>query len=585
MQSLRSDQQCVKRVLQKSSRIVRRVILEHQTEFEVEFHTRRKGSSFARTRTILRNSCTFEQFKDTQEVLSILRCKTNVLQPEGFTEKIYHVGNGKELRSMVNHGLIPGGVSLRTGRQAVFFTIVNPMAYGENLCDLSQARIAPYKRTWKRFFRIQYFGAIWSTLNKEDRNFIKQDQTQLFSTTHCLQSYWESDTHEDQGSALSKECVIQRPRVVLILKFIRKVVHKIYLYKKQDHLANRHKMRRATSKPEATQQTISTEKLQDARWPNDVTKLIEMFERHQHKEQFFEDMSRKQEINKFSEESQQLLVDMNHTEIFELCNVLIAMLSPKTGSFMAVSREIWKYSLSPTTLQKTNCDFTSIPGFVVKKNSSRGPKHGVSERQLMFYKAKEMLKKTRQSKQGRHPTILSRWYEQEGYRKLSAEQNTGEKEVMLFDRIALERRLYSYDSWAVTERRTLNSSFECWWASKASSTETRICRCVEKNALKCKTPTWRKRCNLWDRYVPNINNVNEKINNSKGEKTSITMSIGQRVGAHGIPHRLVNGGDFGFVDGIPENRRESRQDTRSKDTFVLYSLLTARTTQLMRMAQ
>ena len=30
-------------------------------------------------------------------------------------------------RSMVNHGLIPGGASLRTGRQAVFFTTVNPM--------------------------------------------------------------------------------------------------------------------------------------------------------------------------------------------------------------------------------------------------------------------------------------------------------------------------------------------------------------------------------------------------------------------------------------------------------------------------
>ena len=27
----------------------------------------------------------------------------------------------------MNHGLIPGGVSLRTGRQGVFFTVVNPM--------------------------------------------------------------------------------------------------------------------------------------------------------------------------------------------------------------------------------------------------------------------------------------------------------------------------------------------------------------------------------------------------------------------------------------------------------------------------
>ena len=43
-----------------------------------------------------------------------------------------------------------------------------------------------------------------------------------------------------------------------------------------------------------------------------------MFEKHRHKEQFLKDMSQEQEINRFSEESQKLLVDMNHTEIFDL---------------------------------------------------------------------------------------------------------------------------------------------------------------------------------------------------------------------------------------------------------------------------
>ena len=81
--------------------------------------------------------------------------KDNVVLPEGFTENIYHVGNGKELRSIVNHGLFPGGISLKTGRQAVFFTAVNLMGnqdgLGEALSDLSQARIAPYKNTCKHF--------------------------------------------------------------------------------------------------------------------------------------------------------------------------------------------------------------------------------------------------------------------------------------------------------------------------------------------------------------------------------------------------------------------------------------------------
>ena len=102
-----------------------------------------------------------------------------------------------------------------------------------------------------------------------------------------------------------------------------------------------------------------------------------------------------------------------------------------------------KYKRSPKTTQKANDDYTSIPGFVIKKNSTRGPKHGQSERQIMFFKAKEMLRKARQEKHGRHPTILSRWQEQEGYRRSLAEHIIGEREIMLRDRIALERHDYS----------------------------------------------------------------------------------------------------------------------------------------------
>ena len=38
-------------------------------------------------------------------------------------------------------------------------------------------------------------------LQNKQQHFIEQDQTQLFSTTHCLQSSLKSDMHEDQGSA------------------------------------------------------------------------------------------------------------------------------------------------------------------------------------------------------------------------------------------------------------------------------------------------------------------------------------------------------------------------------------------------
>ena len=50
-----------------------------------------------------------------------------------------------------------------------------------------------------------------------------------------------------------------------------------------------------------------------------VAKLIEKFESHKYNEQFLQDMSQTQKINKFSEASQKLLKDKNQTEIFELC--------------------------------------------------------------------------------------------------------------------------------------------------------------------------------------------------------------------------------------------------------------------------
>ena len=71
----------------------------------------------------------------------------NVLLPKGFTEYIYHVGNASDLNTRTRNGLIPGGTSLKRGRQSVFFTTVNPMedvhGIGETPCNLTKPRIAP----------------------------------------------------------------------------------------------------------------------------------------------------------------------------------------------------------------------------------------------------------------------------------------------------------------------------------------------------------------------------------------------------------------------------------------------------------
>ena len=83
-----------------------------------------------------------------------LALQDNVLLPTKFTEYIYHIGNASELNAIKRNGLIPGGKGLKRGRQAIFFTTLNPMddgyAMSDTPRDLMTPRCVSYKNTWKR---------------------------------------------------------------------------------------------------------------------------------------------------------------------------------------------------------------------------------------------------------------------------------------------------------------------------------------------------------------------------------------------------------------------------------------------------
>ena len=101
-----------------------------------------------------------------------------------------------------------------------------------------------------------------------------------------------------------------------------------------------------------------------------------------------------------------------------------------------------KSTRSPTEFDQNNRDVTSIPGYVIKKNRSRGVEHGASERQKMHYHAKQMLKKARQGNHGGHQTILSRWCACDEYRKSLSDIGRRAHHITLYDRIALEKHIY-----------------------------------------------------------------------------------------------------------------------------------------------
>ena len=110
-----------------------------------------------------------------------LALQDGVLLPKGFTEYTYHVGNASELNSILRNGLL----SVKRGRQAVFFTTVNPMddGYGmeETPSDLTKPRIAPYNNTWQRFQHTVF----WCNLKVAQEKGLQFYQTRSHAVVLC----------------------------------------------------------------------------------------------------------------------------------------------------------------------------------------------------------------------------------------------------------------------------------------------------------------------------------------------------------------------------------------------------------------
>ena len=237
-------------------------------------------------------------------------------------------------------------------------------------------------------------------------------------------------------------------------------------------------MRRATETSEAT--------LQDARRQTDVTKLIEMFEQHQHKEQFLKDMSQKQEINKFSKESKKYSTTRTKQISSNLCENSAKLQCLDCNAFSEIGiiycscgRNL-KCKRNPTTLQKTNCDFTSFPDFVIRRIPVGDQNTVHLKERWGFSRQRRCLKKSK-TRETWEPSDDSRnmvctW---EIPKVIGGAQFGRNRSHVSRSHRTWKTRLYSYTSWTVAERQILDSSFECWWVPKASSSATMHWQCLK----------------------------------------------------------------------------------------------------------
>ena len=458
--------------------------------------TKQKGLNTVWNQIVQEESCTFEPFKVIQEKLilemlvSILHCNTMHCYQRIFTKYVHHVGNGKELRSTMRNRLVPRGFSTKTGRHAVFFTVMDPMddeqGLRETFCDLSKARIEPHKNTWKplqdtvhccnliltqegglQFYQTRSNAVVCDTLPAEfieKRIRMKTEKKKALpkrkrQTTCCSQSkfaMWKKDLPRQEARSFWKTQSDAQSFLETGWNIVDYRVPSISLSTSSTARWKKTTQLRSWSR---SSNHISTK--------NNFLKVWVRRRRStssvKHRKNCFKIWTRQR--------------SSNFARILQNINVSIAIPLRQSGLFNAIAGEIWSTGRSPATFKKDNCDFNSIPGYIIKKNSNRGPKHGQSGRQIMFFKAKDMLRKAQNKENGHHPTILSRWKADEEHRKSSVFIGIGEKEIMHYDRSAFEKHdFFSYESWTNTKFKALGYLYKCWRTSTTSTTTPRLCR-------------------------------------------------------------------------------------------------------------
>ena len=143
-----------------------------------------------------------------QKVSLFLRCKTMYCYRKDLPST--SATSGTRTISIKRNGLIPGGTSLKRGRQAVFIRTVNPMedVHGirETPCYVRKPRITPYKNTWIR----PQNTVCWCNLKlaqEKGLSILPNTVTCRLSLQYTVCSlHWESGRYENSGRSSTKRC-------------------------------------------------------------------------------------------------------------------------------------------------------------------------------------------------------------------------------------------------------------------------------------------------------------------------------------------------------------------------------------------
>ena len=142
------------------------------------------------------------------------------------------------------------------------------------------------------------------------------------------------------------------------------------------------------------------------------------------------DFVKSEEINHFSQESKDLITERYNNEIFEIYETSSKGQCPDCALYWEIGIVYCTCGkcMQPTArnlqYNKDRYDALSIPGYVIKKNQSRGPR--------MYHKARDMLRKAKLPKNGSCKQYDALALEDHSYEATSEERRRWEKNWKIF---------------------------------------------------------------------------------------------------------------------------------------------------------
>ena len=318
------------------------------------------------------------------------------------------------MRSIIQSGLLPGGASERTGNKYSSPDVRQKKDLEEVQYDLDKPRVGVYTNTWKSHHHTVY----WCNLRLAQRKGLQFYQTRSHAITlssALLAICIEKVVCMKTGTELyCKVCQSPRlPRVTLTPNPQHSLKDPPNLDARQsDNYESELREHRRTCKRQASiseSQAHHTPQLD--RWTQIGKKRSN-------------DWSNNLKITQtgmccwkpFKRRRRSTISVKNQRIWLLICWIPISSSSSRQCSDGPLYWEIgFVYCTCGKSMQtteqnrqskKNRYDVLSIPGYVIKKDESRGARHGQSKRQVMYHKARDMLRKAKTKKNGQCKTIL-----------------------------------------------------------------------------------------------------------------------------------------------------------------------------------